>query len=85
MVGSGKAADRRGESVGPTADLEPCLCIGGDGAIHEVEKFLAATAFLVCGPDPAGGNLKGGKQGCRAMPLIVVALPGQARPFGSFK
>jgi hypothetical protein len=58
-------------------DLEPCLWIGGDDVIREVEKFLAATAFLVCGPDLAGGNLKSGKQGRRAMPLVVVALPGQ--------
>ena len=43
-------------------DLEPCLWIGGDEVIHEVEKFLAATAFLVRGPDLAGRNLKGGKQ-----------------------
>ena len=27
-------------------DLEPRLWIGGDDVIHEVEKFLAATAFL---------------------------------------
>ena len=66
-------------------DLEPCLWIGGNDVIHEVEKFLAATAFLVCGPDLAGGNLEGGKQGCRAMPFVVVAVPGQGASVRQFQ
>ena len=58
-------------------DVKPCRWKGGDNIIHEVEKLDAATAFLVCCHDLAGGDLERRKQRCRAMPLVVVALPGQ--------
>ena len=46
-------------------------------AIHKVEKLDPATSFRMRRKDLPGGDFQRGKQRGRAVPLVVVALPGQ--------
>lgn len=51
----------------------------------KMENQASTAAFLVCGPDLASGDLKGCKRGCGAMPLVIVALPGQGASVRQFQ
>ena len=59
--------------------------VSGDDVVHEVEELDAPPTRLVRGGDLAGGHLEGSEQGAGAIALVIVAMAGQARPFGSFR
>ena len=44
--------------------------VGFDDAVHQVEELDAPTAFVMAARDHACGNIKGGKQGRRALALV---------------
>ena len=54
-------------------------------AIHEVEKLNPATSFRMRRKDLPGGDFQRGKQRGRAVPLVVVALPGQGPAVGQLQ
>lgn len=54
-------------------------------AIHKVEKLDPATSFRMRRKDLPGGDFQRGKQRGRAVPLVVVALPGQGPAVGQLQ
>lgn len=46
----------------------------GHPLVHEVEAFDASSSFVVAAGHLAGGDLQGGEQRGRPMPLVVVRL-----------
>ena len=54
-------------------------------AIHEVEKLDPATSFRMRRKDLPGGDFQRSKQRGRAVPLVVVTLPGQGSAIGQFQ
>ncbi|MDA9823667.1 hypothetical protein N9C56_14430 [Paracoccaceae bacterium] len=54
-------------------DMDVAALIGLDDVFHEVESLDAPTAFVLAARDHARGNIKGGKQGRRAVALVSRA------------
>lgn len=54
-------------------------------AIHEVEKLDPATSLRMRRKDLPGSDFQRCKQRGRAMPLVVVTLPGQGSAVGQFR
>ena len=51
-------------------NMDFAVFVGFDDAVHEVEELDALTAFVLAARDHARGNIKGGKQGRRALALV---------------
>src|SRR5437764_13055291 len=49
----------------------------GNDAVHEAEELDTAAPLGMRRDDPSGGDFERGEQGRGAVPLVVVALPGQ--------
>ena len=49
----------------------------GDDAVHEVEKLDAPAPLVLAARHLAGGDVEGGEQRRRAVPLVIVRLAGQ--------
>src|SRR5437016_7845646 len=58
-------------------DVKLAIREGGNDAVHEAEELDTAAPLGMRRDDPSGGDFERGKQGRGAMPLVVVALPGQ--------
>src|SRR6202011_1556862 len=58
-------------------DVKLAIREGGNEAVHEAEELDTAAPFGMRRDDPPGGDLECGEQGRGAVPLVVVALPGQ--------
>ena len=61
-------------------DVKLAIRVGRGNAVHEAEELNPPPPLgMRCDHSP-GRDLEGGKQGRRAVPLVVVALPGQGPP-----
>ena len=73
-------------------DMDLPAGIGGHDAVHKIEELHPAATPVMAGLDQSRGLLQSGKQGGRAMPLIVMGEPmegpaiGQPQPaLGAFQ
>ena len=57
-------------------DVDLAIRIRGDEPVHEGEELAAPSARGVPGNDCATGNVEGGEERCRAMPLVLVGKAG---------
>src|SRR5262245_2131322 len=59
-------------------DVKLTIRVHGNEAVHERKKLNAAAPFGMRRDDPPGGDFESCEQGRGAVPLVVVALPGQS-------
>ena len=58
-------------------DVKLTIREGGNEAVHEAEELDTTAPLGMRRDDPSGGDFKRCEQSRGAMPLVVVALPGQ--------
>ena len=66
-------------------DVKCRLRIAGNNLVHKVEELDAAAAFLVSGHHLACSHFEGREQRRGSVARVVMAVPCECRPFGSFK
>jgi len=54
-------------------DMQLCVGIEGDDAVHEVQELTATTTRVMAGSHQARGYFQSSKQGCSSMPFILMA------------